>query len=174
MRDRGTTLVELLVVLALMSVMVLVAAELVTQSIRLLGATGRAVRNPMLVHVETRLRNDIQEAGGLLAIEDIWSEEAIDLTTRIGGLIHFEVIDGNLLRRTITPGKEGFEERVLLRGVTSWWWRSPAPNVVDINIGYLISPPPEKQASREVGYEKERRIETLRFAIRGSGGGRQW
>lgn len=174
MKDRGTTLVELLVVLALMSVMVLVAAELVVQSIRLLGATGKAVRNPMLVHVETRLRNDVQEAAGLVAIEDIWSEEPIELLTRIGGVTRFEVIEGNLVRQTITPGKEGNEERVLLRGITSWWWRSPAPNVVDINISYLISPPPEKQASREVGYEKERRVETLRFAIRGGGGGRQW
>ena len=174
MRNRGTTLVELLVVLALMSIMVLVAAELVTQSIRLLGATGRAVQNPMLVHVSNRLRNDIQEAAGLVAIEDIWFEGPLLLASRSGGITSIEVVDGNLVRKTIAPGSGSVEERVLLRGVTSWWWRALEPGVVDINIGYLINPPPEKQASREVGYDKERRIETLRFAIRGGGGGRQW
>lgn len=174
MKNRGTTLVELLVVLALMSVMVLVAAELVTQSIRLLGATGRAAQNPMMVHVSNRLRNDVQEAAGLVAIEDIWFEGPLLMATRTGGFTSFEVVDGNLVRRTIAPGSGESDERVLLRGVTSWWWRALEPNVVDINIGYLINPPPEKQASREVGYEKERRIETLRFAIRGGGGGRRW
>lgn len=174
MRDRGTTLVELLVVLALMSIMVLVAAELVTQSIRLLGATGRAVRNPMLVHVETRLRIDVQEAAGLVAIEDIWSEDALALLTRTGSFTTFEVNEGTLVRRTFNPGTEEVEEHVLIRGIISWWWRSPAPNVVDINIGYLLLPPPEKHVSGQVDYTKERRIETLRFAIRGGGGGHRW
>lgn len=174
MRNRGTTLVELLVVLALMSVMVLVGAELVTHSIRLLGATGRAVQNPMLVHVSTRLRNDVQEARGLVAVEDIWFEGPLDLAMRTGGVTRFDVVDGNLVRTTIAPGSGGTEERVLLRGITSWWWRSPVPNVVDINIGYLINPPPEDPSSHHVGYDKERRIENLRFAIRGGGGGRRW
>jgi prepilin-type N-terminal cleavage/methylation domain-containing protein len=60
--QRGTSLVELLVVLALLSVMVLVAAQLVVHSMQLLGATGRAVGNPLVVHVTSRLRHDVQEA----------------------------------------------------------------------------------------------------------------
>ena len=79
---RGTSLVELLVVLALLSMMILAAAQLVIHSIQLLGATGRSVRNPILVHVTNRLRNDVQEAAGVAAVEDIWTEDPLQLTTR--------------------------------------------------------------------------------------------
>jgi hypothetical protein len=167
-------LVELLVVLALLSIMVLAAAQLVVHSIRLLGATGRSVRNPILVHVTNRLRNDVQEAAGVTAVEDIWTEDRLELTTRAGGLVRIGVENGSLVRRTVAPGSGTVEERVLLRGVETWWWRSPAPGVVDLNIGYLVNPETEHHAAREVGYGRERRKENLRFAIRAGDGGTRW
>jgi len=171
---RGTSLVELLVVLALLSLMMLAAAQLVIHSIQLLGATGRSVRNPILVHVTNRLRNDVQEAAGVTAVEDIWTEDPLELTTRAGGFVRIGVEKGNLVRRAVAPGSGDIEERVLLRGVVSWWWRSPAPGVVDLNIGYLVNPETEHHSAREVGWTRERRKENLRFAIRGSGGGSNW
>jgi hypothetical protein len=171
---RGTSLVELLVVLALLSMMMLAAAQLVIHSIQLLGATGRSVRNPILVHVTNRLRNDVQEAAGVTAVEDIWTEDPLELTTRTGGVVRIGVEKGNLVRRTVAQGSGDIEERVLLRGVVSWWWRSPAPGVVDLNIGYLVNPETEHHTAREVGWTRERRKENLRFAIRGSGGGSNW
>jgi hypothetical protein len=48
------------------------------------------------------------------------------------------------------------------------------PGVVDINIGYLVNPTPERRVSRDAVYGLERRKENLRFAIRASGGGLQW
>jgi len=173
-QSRGTTLVELLVVLALLSIMVIIAAELVTHSIRLLGATGRAVRNPMMVHVVGRLRNDVQTAVGLPIEEPIWSDGPLELRTHNSQLIRIALVDGNLMRKSVSLAGGGSEERALLRGVTSWWWRSPSPGVVDINIGYLVNPAPERRASREVGAERERRQENLRFAIRSAGGGQRW
>ena len=172
--SRGTTLVELLVVLALLSIMVIVAAELVTHSIRLLGATGRAVQNPIMVHVVARLRNDVQSAVGLPIEEPLWSEIPLELRTHDHQLIRIALVDGNLMRKSVSLGGGGSDERVLLRGVTSWWWRSPSAGVVDINIGYLVNPAPERHRSREVGAGRERRQENLRFAVRGAGGGRQW
>ena len=174
MSSSGTTLVELLVVLALVSIMVVVAAELLGHSIGLLGATGRAVRNPLIVHVNDRIRRDIQEAAGIQAIETIWSEDPLEIRSRSNAIIRYEVVDGHLVRSSISPATGARDERVLLRGVTSWWWRSTAPAVVDINIGHLIHLPPEYQASRTVGYERERRIENLRFAMRGGWGGARW
>ena len=171
---RGTSLVELLVVLALLSIMVLVAADLVVHSVQLLGATGRSVRNPILVHVTSRLRNDVQEAAAVTNPDTMWSEDPLVLATRAGGLVHIGVEDGNLVRRNVMPGSGTVEERVLLRGVTSWWWRSPEAGVVDLNIGYLVNPAPERRISRDPGYGLERRKENLRFAIRGSGGGTRW
>ena len=172
--SRGTTLVEILVVLALLSIMVLVTADLVVHSITLLGATGRSVRNPILVHVTNRLRNDVQEAAAVAIPDTLWSEDPLVLLTRAGGLVRIGVEDGNLVRRNVAPGSGTVEERVLLRGVTSWWWRSPVPGVVDINIGYLVNPTPERRVSRDAVYGLERRKENLRFAIRASGGGLQW
>jgi len=171
---KGTTLVELLVVLALLSIMILVASDLVIHSVQLLGATGRSVRDPILVHVTNRLRNDVQEAAAVTNPEELWSEDPLVLATRAGGLVRIGVEDGNLVRRNEAPGGGVVEERVLLRGVTSWWWRSPDAGVVDLNIGYLVYPAPERRISRDPGYGLERRKENLRFAIRGSGGGTRW
>jgi len=172
--QRGTTLVELLVVLALVGIMVVAAAQLITHSIGLLGATGRALRNPVMVHVNERIRRDIQEAAGLTAVEMIWSDQPLQIRTRSGGFVVYSVVNGSLVREVVSAAGDVADERVVLRGVTSWWWRSTAPSVVDVNIGHLISLPPENQASRVIGYERERRIENLRFATRGGWGGAQW
>jgi len=171
---RGTTLVELLVVLALVSIMVVAGAQLITHSIGLLGATGLAVRNPIMVNVNERIRRDVQEAAGLGVVELIWSEEPLEIHTRTGSTVRYSVVDGNLMREEVSAAGSSPEERVLLRGVTSWWWRSTAPAVIDINIGHLVHPPPESISSRVVGYKQERRIENLRFAMRGGWGGQRW
>lgn len=171
---QGTTLVELLVVLALVGIMVVAGAQLITHSIRLLGATGRAIRNPVMVHVNERIRRDVQEAAGLTAVELIWSEEPLEILTRTGSIVRYSVIDSNLVRQEFSSADGTLDERVLLRGVTSWWWRSTAPSVVDINIGHLVHPPPEYNSSRVVGYKQERRVENLRFATRGGWGGQRW
>jgi hypothetical protein len=171
---RGTSLVELLVVLALLSVMVLVGAQLVVHSMELLGATGRAVRNPLVVYVTSRLRHDVQEAAALQREEWVWSEEPLVLINHDGSSVSIALEDGNLVRtRMAGPGAPS-DSRVILHGVTAWWWRNPVEDVVDLNITYLVNPEPERRASRQVGYGLERRQENLRFAIRGGGGGTRW
>jgi hypothetical protein len=171
---RGTSLVELLVVLALLSVMILVASDLIVHSMELLGATGRAVRNPLVVHVTSRLRHDVQEAAALQREETVWCEKPLVLLKHDGSLVRILLEEGGLVRETVGGDSATPQRRVILRGVTTWWWRAPVEGVVDLNIGYLVNPSPERQASREVGYGLERRQENLRFAIRGSGGGTRW
>ncbi len=171
---RGTSLVELLVVLALLSVMILVGAQLVVHSMELLGATGRAMSNPLVVHVTSRLRHDVQEAAGLLRQESIWSEEPLVLISHEGTFVSIGREDGNLVRTQMAGLGVPPDRRVILRGVTAWWWRNPVEGVVDLNITYLVNPEPERQSSRDVGYGLERRQENLRFAIRGGGGGTRW
>jgi hypothetical protein len=171
---RGTSLVELLVVLALMSVMVLVAADLVVHSMKLLGDTGRSVRNPLLAHVNARLRRDVQEAAALQTEEWVWSEDPLILVHHDGSLVRIALEDGVLVRKTTGGPEDEGNERVLLRGVTSWWWRSPVEGVVDLNIGYLVNPEPDHRLARDAGFKLEHRQENLRFAVRSSGGGRRW
>jgi prepilin-type N-terminal cleavage/methylation domain-containing protein len=172
--NRGTSLVELLVVLALLSVMILVGAQLVVHSMELLGATGRAVSNPLVVHVTSRLRHDVQEAAALVRKEWVWSEEPLVLINHDGTFVSIALEDGNLVRAQMTGLGAPPDRRVILRGVTAWWWRNPVEGVVDLNITYLANPAPERQSSRDVGYGLERRQENLRFAIRGGGGGTRW
>ena len=173
-RHRGTSLVELLVVLALLSVMILVGAQLVVHSMKLLGATGRAVSNPLVVHVTSRLRHDVQEAAALQWQDSIWTEGPLVLITHDGTYVSIALEDGNLVRAQTASPETPPDRRVILRGVTAWWWRAPVEGVVDLNITYLVNPEPERQSSRDVGYGLERRQENLRFAIRGGGGGTRW
>lgn len=170
----GTSLVELLVVLALLSVMVIAAAQLVVHSMQLLGATGRAVRNPLVVHVTSRIRHDVQEAAGLKHHEWVWSSEPLTLVNHDGSSVSLALEGGNLVRSKTGGAGSSAESRVVLRGVTGWWWRSPVDDVVDINITYLVNPVAERQVSRAAGYGLERRQENLRFAVRGGGGGTRW
>ena len=103
----------LLPLLALLSVMVLAAAQLVIHSIQLLGATGRSVRNPILVHVTNRLRNDVQEAAGVVSVEDVWTEDPLVLTTRAGGVPFPLLGDDSVSRRFL---REAEEEQVVSWG----------------------------------------------------------
>lgn len=171
---RGTSLVELLVVLALLSVMVLAGAQLVVHSMELLGATGRAVRNPLVVHVVSRLRHDVQEAAALQTEPWSWTEDSLVLVNHDGSLTRIGLEGGNLVREKVGGLDELDDHRVILRGVTSWWWRRPAAGVVDLNITYLVNPTPERHLSRDPGYGLERRKENLRFTIRGGAGGDRW
>ena len=171
---RGTSLVELLVVLALLSTMVLLAAQLIVHSMQLLGATGRAVRNPLVVHVISRLRHDVQEAAALQTQPWSWTEDALVLVNHDGSLTRIGFEGGSLVRERIGGLDEPEYRRVILRGVTSWWWRRPAVGVVDLNITYLVNPTPEHHLSRDPGYGLERRKENLRFTIRGGTGGDRW
>jgi hypothetical protein len=154
--------------------MVLVAAQLVVHSMQLLDATGRAVRNPLVVHVTSRLRHDVQEAAALQNTEWSWTEDPLVLINHDGSQVRVELEAGNLVREKTGGIGEPDGRRVILSGVTGWWWRCPVAGVVDLNITYLVNPAPERHVSRDPGYGLERRKENLRFAIRGSGGGVQW
>jgi hypothetical protein len=178
--DRGATLVELLVVLLLLSVMVLVGAQLVTHAVRVLGATAQSVRNPITVVVTERLRRDVQEAGIVEQPSAEWTQGSLELRPLSGGMLRWSVADGDLVRATLGPTGSLLDSRVVLRDVTRWQWRSPSPGVVDIRYGQLTAPPPEQLAPTGSGGSRNRpgeagqHLESLRFALRGGGGGPGW
>jgi hypothetical protein len=91
-----------------------------------------------------------------------------------GSRVRIELEGENLIREKTGGIGEPAEQRVILRGVTSWWWRCPVSGVVDLNITYLVNPAPERHLSRDPGYGPERHKENLRFALRGGGGGTRW
>ena len=172
--ERGTSLAELLMDLLRLGLVFLVVADLVTHSMTPLGATGRSVRNPLTAHVIARLRGDIEDAAGLRSGALAWSRGPLELRTQDGTVVRLELDKGLLLRKTGGAVGPLLDEQILLRGVTAWWWKTPAPGVVDLRIGYLVHPDTEQHASRTVGFGRVRRTENLRFALRGGGGGTRW
>jgi hypothetical protein len=154
--------------------MVLVAAQLVTHSIQLQGAVGMSIKNPLLAHVTGRLRNDIQGAMAVVEDHDTWQDGPLVLKTRDSRLVRFLKVDDTLVRRTSMLDETVLEERVLMRGLTSWWWRCPVQGTVDLRYAYLVNAGSESADARRVGYAGERRTEQLRFAIRGWGAEAGW
>ena len=65
---------------------------------KLLDATGRAVRNPLVVHVTSRLRHDVQEAAALQSAEWSWSEDPLVLINHDGSRVRVELEGRNLVR----------------------------------------------------------------------------
>ena len=84
------------------------------------------------------------------------------------------MVNGNLMRRSMTPDGNLEDERLLLRGVTAWWWQNPNAGVVEFRLDYLVYPGSEAGTARVDDYTLERRTENFRFAIRGYGAERSW
>ncbi len=170
-RESGYSVIELLIALALVTVIVIGAAQLIAESVVLLDRAGRAVRNPSLTLAAAAVRRDVQGAVALACPPPVsWTQtplEVLDWEGRRTGIRH----EGDALVR-ITYGVDGFPKgrRVLTRGVVSWWWRVSGPGAVDVRLTALAVPGPG--AGRGSG--TFRLTETRRFALRGAGGGRRW
>ena len=72
--DRGATLIELLVALALLSSIAVLSAQLVIQSTKLIDTTARASRNPNLVIATEWIRRDVYEAVSVVGEDLGWTE----------------------------------------------------------------------------------------------------
>ena len=88
--------------LTLVSIMMVAGAQLITHSVRLLGPPGPPVLDPVMVHVDERIRRDVQEAAELTTVESIWSEESLEIRTRTDSIVRYSVVDGSLVREELS------------------------------------------------------------------------
>lgn len=169
--DRGHTVPELLVALALTSVVVLAAAQLVGEAVRLVDRTGRAMRSPTLTLAMATIRRDVQDAAGAAGpAKSGWSEGDLELIYWDGGRVRLSMEGDAVVREGIDGLGRRSRRRVLARGITSWWWRSRNPWTVDVRMTAMVTPdakPGERAAI-------VRHTETRRFVMRGSPEGRAW
>lgn len=169
--DRGFTVFELLIVLALTSVVVLAAAQLVGEAAQLVDGAGRAMRSPSFTLTVATIRRDVQVAAGVtMSTTPGWSKDSLELVAWDGRRVRF-VFDGDaVVREELDELGQPSARRVLARGITSWWWRTPNPWTVDVRITAMVNPDPipARRASTL------RRTETRRFVMRGAPGGRSW
>jgi len=173
-RQRGATLVELLVALALLSTVAVVTAQLVIQSTRLMDTAARASRNPDLVLAMEWLRRDLYEARAVPGPGEVWRGEPLVVTAQHGGWIAYAVVEGRLLRTDGTPGSTPTETRALLSGVTGWRWRYDDGAAVRIELKTYANPHAHQNLAGNRSHRLERVTENLTFALRGRPGGAAW
>jgi prepilin-type N-terminal cleavage/methylation domain-containing protein len=168
--SRGYSLIELLVTLAVMSVVVLAAAQLVGESASLFHATDRAVSSPPLARVTGALRRDIQAAVGVPVPSPGWARQPLELTVWDGSRVRFTLEDRTLVRLSYDSLGRSTGRRVLASGVSSWKWRSVTPLVVEVSISIAAGRTGDSLGAESV----ESRTTSRRFAFRGWPNGRSW
>jgi prepilin-type N-terminal cleavage/methylation domain-containing protein len=169
--DRGYTVPELLTVLALTSVVVLAAAQLVGEAVQLADGTGRAMRSPTITLAMAAMRRDVQDAAAaVMPVAPGWSEDTLELIFWDGRRVRLSLEHDAIVREGVDRLGKPTGRRVLVRGVTSWWWRTPNPWTVDLRMNAMVHSDPG--TARRV--TAHRRSETRRFVMRGSPGGRVW
>jgi hypothetical protein len=170
-RTGGYSILELVVALALTSLVVLVGLQFIAESMILYRDAGRAVRNSPLPLAMATVRRDIQDASGVATVAITgWSDHPLHLVKWDGEHVSLAVVEGALVRFVIGPMGEPVSRRVLIRGVTAWWWRAANHSTLDVRITVLENPDPTAGARSRVN----RRTEVRRFVLRGSPGGRTW
>jgi len=170
--QRGFSLVELVVVTLLMSLAVMLAAEMVVQSIRLVEGTGKSLRDPAFVGASMRLRRDVHQAAAILGDAPVWSTWPLELRLNGGGAVRVEATGGELVRTELDATSKEISRTVLVRGVRRWRWRKSAPMLVEFEVTLSMHRDPWYSLHRSNPSADQERTETLTLAVRG--GGRTW
>jgi prepilin-type N-terminal cleavage/methylation domain-containing protein len=167
----GFTVIELMVSLVLTSVIMLVGFQLVAESITLFRNADRSVRIPPLALAMATVRRDIHNAAGVEALQTPgWQTLPLRLVAWDGQRVRLSLEGDALVRHHVDLLGGTSSRRVLMRGVTSWWWRFANTTTVDVRVTVLNQPDPMPSRRQMV----ERRTEVRRFVLRGTPNGLRW
>jgi YD repeat-containing protein len=170
-RERGYSVIELLIVLSLAVLIVLGAAQLVAESVVIFERAGRALRAPSLTLTMATLRRDIQDSAAVVGVPPIsWTQTPLDLVAWDGRRTRITHDGDALVRLSYDLAGQPTGRRVLARGVSSWWWRLSNPWTIDVRVIATAAADP-------LGGQRgalNRRTEVRRFARRGAPDGRSW
>ena len=172
--ERGATLIELLVALALLSSIAVLSAQLVIQSTKLIDTTARASRNPDLIIATEWIRRDVYEAVSVVGENLGWTDGPVVFVLQNGGWVALSPFEGRLLRTNKPPGSLLPDTRVLLRGVVGWRWRVTEGGAVQIALEAYANPHAHQNLTGARSFELERRTERLTLALRGRPGRAAW
>jgi prepilin-type N-terminal cleavage/methylation domain-containing protein len=172
--QRGMTLLELLVAIALLSVVAVLSAQLVIQSTKLIDSTARATRNPDLLIAGQWLRRDLYEAVSVIGVGEGWNDQPLVLVAQSGSWTAFAAVDGELVRTGAQPGTSPSDTRVLLRGLLGWRWRVDDNAAITVEFTSFANPEAYHNLTGRESFQLQRRTERMTFALRGVPGGRAW
>ena len=171
--ERGMSLVELLVAVAILGGVAVLSAQLVIQSTKLMETSARASHNPDLVLATEWVRRELYEAVGVVGGTMGWSDAPLVCMTQSGGWVAIGLVEGRLVRTSAPPGQPT-EDRVILNGVEGWRWRVDDGAAVRIEITALANPHAHENLAGNATYRVDRRTERLVLALRGRQGGSSW
>jgi len=159
------SLVELLVSLALISVVFLAAGPLIVQSIRVFGAAGRSLRDPDAVLAGAWLRQDVHSAYSV----GFGSGNKMILRIPEGMQVCYEQSGSSLIRKVYSAKGEVLSRQMIVPKLLGWSW-GKARGCVHVNL-YLLS---HMEPGRAALYRDPKRLrttggrsESFYFSIRG-------
>ena len=165
----GYTLLELMVTMSLVGIVLLAAGQIIGGAGRLLLANDQQMADPQLSSLSTSLRRDIHRSSGVVHVVPSWDEGPLDLASWDGGRIRYVLEGEALVRETVAAGSSSVGRRVVVNGVSSWWWRMVTPQFIEVRVTVLPRPGLEASAA---GVRRD--VVLRRFAVRGGPDGRSW
>lgn len=171
-RQRGFTLIELVVATAVMMLGLWLAADLLSESAKRLAVAGREMRQPLGTLTERLLRRDLQAAIGGGSTDPTWSSAELGLVRPDGETIVYFLDAGELVRVAFDPAGGERGRRAVLRDVVDWRWRSAGEGLLEVELAWrreLFSPDrlaTPRWRDRTLG------IESFHLFVASRGGGR--
>ncbi len=170
-KETGHSLLEVVVALALLSVLLLIAGRLLVVSRRVEASAAQVAAGPRLGALGVQLRRDVESAVGVPGSGGVWSSLSLQLHLKDGTAVQYDFDGERLLRKTAPPGGAS-RRRVIVRGLRSFRWRAVAGRAVDVKVSFPLQTLGERPSLRASGSQNA--VWWIRAAPRGAGWSRQW
>jgi len=166
-RQRGFTLVELLVSTTILLLVMLIAIQALGEAGRLFSRAQTELADPSINLATQWLRRDVQGASGLGRLVLLATSGPLDLRGHQEGILRYETVGTDLDRVIVTTDGKEIGRRTVLRGVTGWKWRALNSGLVEVEIIYQRRV--RTNSTRRGGSPVEVRVvsEQRWFALRG-------
>jgi hypothetical protein len=163
----GFTVAELLVALALTSLIVLISLQLIVEAVGLVRRSERRLDPNRIVTVMANLRQDIHGSVAIDGIDIGWQSGPLDLAGWNGGRVRYLLEGDRVIRESRDSLGATLGRRVVAGGVIAWWWRPLDLETLEVRV----TVGPDHPAARA---GESRHTETRCFAVRGWPDGRSW
>jgi hypothetical protein len=164
--EAGFTLLELAIATIVLLLAVLLAADLLSESGRLLHHSVRRARDPYTLLGAELLRNDLRGALPPASDFGLWTSEPLPLQTPTGLVVWMRGDEGELLR--VRGDGTAF---TYLREVRSFRWRSLAGNGVEVWVQFHVSSPYLRQLAGSLPKSDPGEQQDLHLLLVARGGG---
>lgn len=133
----GFALLELVIGMAIASLLLLLAAQLLHEVSLAFLDTTRESWEPQPRLAAVFLRRDVRAASGVVAGPPFYTTAPLVLGEAVASLVRYEVEGKTLWRVVSDAGGMEIGRRAVLEPIESWRWRQPAAGLVEIE--YVVA-----------------------------------